>query len=355
MSSERSERARRPPTDGGSRWIPGALRVVSSAVVLGVLALSLDVQEIAGRIREVHGGWLLAALLVSVIQMGLSAWRWRFTARRLGLRLPYREALREYYLASFLNQVLPGGVLGDVSRAWRHARGGSSPGSAVRSVLLERASGQLVMLGWAGACAGILLFRTGIPDAVSGLLDSLPILGVVTGSVVVAGVLLRQAPWARIPGVRESWVETRRALLHPAAFPVQAASSLLVVGSYVLVFVLACRAVGIDAPSGTLALLIPPVLLAMLVPISFAGWGLREGAAALVWAAAGLSAADGTAASVVYGLVVLLSTLPGALVLLTIRWEADPGGPDRRERPTPGGRSDRGASTPPPASPPVGG
>ncbi len=59
----------------------------------------------------------------------------------------------------------------------------------------------------------------------------------------------------------------------------------------------------------------PWVLLAMAIPLSVAGWGIREGAAALVWQAAGLDAAEGVAASVSYGLVVLLSTLPGALVL----------------------------------------
>ena len=53
-------------------------------------------------------------------------------------------AVREYYLAMFLNQVLPGGVLGDVTRAWRHARL-EDTGRAVRAVVFERASGQLVM------------------------------------------------------------------------------------------------------------------------------------------------------------------------------------------------------------------
>ncbi|NNM34814.1 MAG: UPF0104 family protein, partial [Gemmatimonadetes bacterium] len=51
-------------------------------------------------------------------------------------------------------------------------------------------------------------------------------------------------------------------------------------------------------------------------PISVAGWGLREGAAALLWSAAGLTTAEGVAVSVAYGLIVLLSTLPGLAVLL---------------------------------------
>ena len=87
--------------------------------------------------------------------MALSAWRWRLTAQRLGAPIRFGEALREYYVATFLNQVLPGGVMGDAARAWRHARlsrteamDGAPVGLAAwHAVLIERASGQLALLG----------------------------------------------------------------------------------------------------------------------------------------------------------------------------------------------------------------
>ena len=56
--------------------------------------------------------WVLSALALSVVQVLVSAWRWRFTAGRLGIALPFGEAVREYYLSMFVNQVLPGGVFG---------------------------------------------------------------------------------------------------------------------------------------------------------------------------------------------------------------------------------------------------
>jgi len=58
------------------------------------------------------------------------------------------------------------------------------------------------------------------------------------------------------------------------------------------------------------------VLLAMLVPISIAGWGVREGVAAVLWATVGLPAVEGAAISAAYGLVILISSLPGAGVLI---------------------------------------
>ena len=59
--------------------------------------------------------WLALALSLSVPQMALSAWRWQLTAASLDAPLPFRHAFAEYYLGSFLNQVLPGGMLGDAN------------------------------------------------------------------------------------------------------------------------------------------------------------------------------------------------------------------------------------------------
>jgi len=52
------------------------------------------------------------------------------------------------------------------------------------------------------------------------------------------------------------------------------------------------------------------------VPTHLAGWGLREGAAAWAFTAAGLGGATGVQAGVIFGVVTTIATLPGALVLL---------------------------------------
>ena len=60
------------------------------------------------------------------------------------------------------------------------------------------------------------------------------------------------------------------------------------------------------------------VMLAMVLP-SFGGWGAREGAAAWAFGAAGMSAGQGVATAVVYGVMVFVATLPGA-ALLVVSW-----------------------------------
>jgi hypothetical protein len=61
------------------------------------------------------------------------------------------------------------------------------------------------------------------------------------------------------------------------------------------------------------------VLLAMGVPINIGGWGPREGVAAWSFAAAGLGASHGVATATVYGVMVFVASLPGAVVLVVAR------------------------------------
>lgn len=289
------------------------LRLAVSIVLLVGVSWLVDVRDVLSRLGRMESGWVAAALLLSIVQVGVSAWRWRFTAARLGLELPLAAAVREYYLATFLNQVLPGGVMGDVSRAWRHVQTeqAAEAGPVVRAVVLERASGQIVMtLVALVSMASLALTWGGGP---------LPVLG---GLAVAAGGGVALLVWVRRHDVSRDTLagrithDTRVALLARDAFIRQVLSSLVVVGSYLATFLVAARAVHVDTPWPTLLPLLAPVLLAMLLPVTIAGWGLREGAAAALWSSVGLTAADGVAVSVAYGLVVLLGSLPGAAVLL---------------------------------------
>jgi uncharacterized membrane protein YbhN (UPF0104 family) len=273
-----------------------------------VVAWWLDPAAVLSRLADLHPGWAVAALLVSVIQVVGSAWRWRYIAGRLGQEFPLGWAVGEYYRATLLNQVLPGGVAGDVSRAWRHAGPGGGGGKAVSAVVLDRLSGQAVMTVVA-ALSGLALVRVAPGSGMvgAGVVGATLLLLVLAGPLLIRGLL-------RLPPVARVAADARVALLGPA-LPVQLSTSLAVVASYLIVFVMAARSVGVETPLPTLLPLVAPVLVTMLLPVTVAGWGLREGAAAALWHSVGLTPADGVAVSVAYGGLVLVSSLPGLLLL----------------------------------------
>ncbi len=291
--------------------VPPWLRVVVSGATLAVLAQVLDVRSIARRLSDLQGGWVALALLLSIAQVCISAGRWRYTAARLGVALRWPVAVSEYYLATFLNQVLPGGVMGDVSRAWRHrGESGVTGAAAVHAVILERLSGQIVMLGVASVSLAVLAVELGGRPGVA-LLVALGVALLVTGVVVRAALPRLQA----LPVAGGLIHDARRAVFARRAWFVQSSTSLVVVGSYIATWIAATRAVGIDTPALRLLPLVAPVLVTMLIPLTVAGWGVREAGAAALWASVGLTPADGVAVSVAYGLLVLVGSLPGGLVL----------------------------------------
>ena len=62
--------------------------------------------------------------------------------------------------------------------------------------------------------------------------------------------------------------------------------------------------------------LMPPVLLLMTIPISIAGWGVREQAMVSAFALIDISGEGALALSIMFGLVSLFMGLPGGIVWL---------------------------------------
>jgi uncharacterized membrane protein YbhN (UPF0104 family) len=127
----------------------------------------------------------------------------------------------------------------------------------------------------------------------------------------------------RTPGTRSRrsrvWkavvTDVRHGVLRQNAWPAVALTSVVVVVGHTVTFLIAARTVGVTAPVSRLLPLSAMALLAMVLP-SVAGWGPREGLTAWAFAAAGLGADRGAAAAVTYGVLVLVASLPGAVVLL---------------------------------------
>ncbi len=297
---------------GWAAW----LRLLVGAGVLVALVWHLGSAAFLAGLRRIDAGTLLAALAIGLLTTVLSAWRWCLVARGLGLRLPLGRAVADYYRALFLNAVLPGGVLGDVHRAVGHRSGTGDLGRGVRAVIVERAAGQLVLL----VCgAAVLLVR---PSPVSSALArALGSPGVALPAAALCAVALAAAGWwyLRRRAGRTVRAGARPGLPSRSVWPGVVLSSVAVLAGYLTMFVLAARVAGVSAPTAELVPLVVLALLAMALPVNVGGWGPREGAAAWAFGAAGLGAAQGLTASVVYGVLAFAASLPGALVLL-VRW-----------------------------------
>jgi len=208
--------------------------------------------------------------------------------------------------------VLPGGVLGDVNRAVRHGRDVGDVGHGLRAVAWERTAGQVVQV----AMTIVILLL--LPSPVQALMPA------VVGSVVallLCAVLLGRALPRRMPTrlarlARLLVSDVREGLLGRRAWPGVALASILVVAGHTTTFLIAAHTAGSSISLSRMLPLTLLVLMAMSVPMNIAGWGPREGVAAWAFAVAGLGPAQGIATTVVYGVMAIVATLPGAALLM---------------------------------------
>jgi glycosyltransferase 2 family protein len=297
-----------PPT----RSRPGVGRpakLLVGAAVVAVVVARLGSGPVLDGVRAVSPVALLAALVLGAVTTTASAARWCVVARGLGLPIGFPAAVGDCYRAQFLNSVLPAGVLGDVHRAVDHGRRSGDLGRGVRAVVLERVAGQavVVVLGVA------VLLAT--PGPLRGLLAGLGPVGVVAGAVVVAVLGL-----AVVPPVRRRLaalvVGTREALLAGWRGPAVLGLSLVAMAGHLALLGVAALVVGVAASPGELLPLLVLSLLAMGIPLNVGGWGPREATTAASFGMVGLGAATGLATAVAFGVLALVSTLPGLAVLL---------------------------------------
>ena len=167
------------------------------------------------------------------------------------------------------------------------------------------------------------------------------VLAGVAGAAGCAALIVRRAARRGRPrlarAARAVSADLRHGLLAPDVWPQLTLASVLVVAGHTATFVVAARVAGSTAPLGELLALLMVVQVATVIPLSIGGWGLREGAAAWAFAAAGLGAATGITVATLYAVLMLAAVAPGAGLLLgdAVRSRRDQGQPGESRPPDP--------------------
>jgi glycosyltransferase 2 family protein len=309
-------------------WGPIAV----SASTLGILVWRLGTGPFLVGISKIDGQALAAGAGLVALTTVCYAWRWKTVARGLGLELSLPDAVAAYYRSLFLNVTLPGGIVGDVHRGVKHGRDVGDLGRALRAVGWERAIGQAVQ----GVLTVVVLLTLPSPVQSSMPLVTIALVVATIGLVLVART--RAAGGRSVPArirrtVARDIRDIRHGLLARRSWLGIALASALVVGGHVVTFLIAARTAGVTAPASRMLPIALLVMLAMVLP-GLGAWGPREGAAAWVFGAAGLGAQGGVAAGVVYGVMVFVASLPGAVVLV-VAWLRRSRPPRRTELPLP--------------------
>lgn len=293
-----------------------ALKILISAALLYLALRKVNLAELASRINISSLGWIALAVAVNFLQLLAGALRWCQISAECGAPLTAPQAMRFNTIGTFFNQTLPSSIGGDAVRLWLVARGGAGWRAATYSIFVDRAIGlvALAIVIVASLPWSYDLIRD--PDGRSALL-------LVDFAALGAGLgflLLGNLPW---PFLKSWWLThhlyacsavANRVIFNRQRGPKIAALSILV---HVLTVMIAwCVVKSIAAPVmfGQTFQLIPPVMLITMLPVSIAGWGLREATMGLAFGYAGLATNEGVNVSLLFGAVSFIVGAIGGLV-----------------------------------------
>lgn len=298
------------------RIVLSSLKILVSAALLYLALRKVDFRELGSRFDVASLGWIGLAIAATLLQIFVGVLRWREVSAECGAPLELTQATRYNLIGAFFNQTLPSSIGGDAVRLWLVARAGVGWRAATYSIFVDRAIGLIALaivivasLPWSYRLISDANGRSAL------LLVDLAALAGGLGFLVLGRL---KWPWLKrwwaTHHIHACAVIANRVIFSRERGPKVAALSLLV---HVLAVVIAwCVVRSIAAPVlfGQVFQLVPPVMLITMVPISIAGWGVREATMGLAFGYAGLVASEGVNVSLLFGAVYFVVGAFGGLV-----------------------------------------
>jgi uncharacterized membrane protein YbhN (UPF0104 family) len=298
------------------RILLSTIKILISAALLYFSLRKVNLYDLASRIRVESIPWIFLAIAVTFLQIFLGVLRWREISAECGAPLETKQAMRYNVIGTFFNQTLPSSIGGDAVRLWLVARSGVGWRAATYSIFVDRAIGLIALAVLIVATLPWSLQLITNPHGRSALL-------VVDFAALAGGIgflVLGMLPW---PWLKRWWathhihacaVIANRVLFSRDRGPKVAVLSIAI---HVLAVVIAwCVVQSIAAPVvfGQIFQLVPPVMLITMLPISIAGWGVREASMGLAFEYAGLMTNEGVNVSLLMGAVSFIVGAFGGLV-----------------------------------------
>ena len=304
------------------KWTAIGLKFLISGFLIWYLLLNIDIGSALDRLVDVETDLLVGAMAIIFLQVIICGLRWEAVLAVIGKPLGFLKAFQLALIGSFFNQTLPSAVGGDAVRIYKAYRHGLGIRGAVNGVVLERTVTvvSLVMLvvfvqPW---------FLPRLSDEMIKVV--LPGLFLFTVAAIVGLVflmLLDRLPttlqrWRLVRGLGDLGIDARSLFFSwhlPRSMVWGFLSHInLSFGVFLLAIGLA-----IDVSWFECLVLMPLVILVMTVPISIAGWGVREAAMVTFFGLIGTPPEEAVVLSILFGLTTMAMALPGGIIWLATR------------------------------------
>ena len=293
--------------------IKDALKYLLSMIIIYYIVTNYGINIF--NILSIFDIWyIILIILISIVQHLLSAYRWMYLFKITNHDISFSNSIRFYYISTFMNNILPGGIMGDMFRIYHTTENKSEilkMGKSVQSVVFERLSGQIMLLAFFIVSLTLYFFINQKYVAFFYLLFP---------SILIF-FLFKYFLNKKIKQIFDgkNIAHNLTAVFSGMVFWRHLTLSFFVVCSYILIYVISAISLGLNIDYFAFMVFSPIILFSMTLPISIGGWGIRELTALLLSLLLGLSASASISVSIIYGILNLLCSLPGLYFFLKIK------------------------------------
>lgn len=297
------------------KYLLFSLKAAVTVFLIWLVLRKVEFAELKRHFGAIGGDTIVHALLLLAAQSLLAGIRWRIIMALFDRAFALAVTVRIYFEGMFFNQALPSTVGGDGVRIYRVYKLGLPFGPAFNGVLLDRVAGFISLILLVAASQPLLHRRIDDPQALLafGVITALGLAGIVT-LMSLASLPSRFDRWRPARGLMKLSVGARQMIRSPRiAAPVLGYS---LIGHLLMVFAVYLMAmdIGIKVSFLDCVIIVPSVMLVATIPISIAGWGLRESAMVTAFGLLGAPTAEVAALSVAFGLCLIGVGLPGGIL-----------------------------------------
>ena len=292
-------------------WLMLGISLALTTLTLYFALRGIDRHILENVLTAQNGNLLVAAAVLIALQINLGGMRWgTLLSAMSGGRPPaLLSVLAIFYASTFFNYLPLGTVGGDVARVWLARRFPLAVSQVVLSILLDR-----ILVIW----ALIVLAVATLPSIEHPLATTTCFAGIAILIVGMVGFLLLR-PIERLAGRwRDVWLvssilwasEELRRTMHGAGL-LALVYALLAAASGALAAYCISLSLGIDVSLTAMIAVMSFVSFATALPISVAGWGVREVSMVSLLGLLGIDREAALVLSIEFGIINTLVCLPG--------------------------------------------
>ncbi len=288
------------------------LRLLVSVLLLGILIYIAGPKQIYNELINSHINYNIAGFILILIGTFIAIYRWYIIMNELDfLKTPFSFYFKSYFKGIFFNQLLPSSIGGDAFKVIDVAKQlGLKKREAFIGVLIDRGLG----------IAGIFLLNLIFNNITQGFLpkSSYYILNIISFSGIAGFIIfmflfkinyLNRFNWYKIVSVPSKALWTVM-----SSFKKTFGQSFLSLSIHIFTFAgvyFIAKAFGVDLPIYAFMVIMPPVILLTIIPISLAGWGVREVSMVSLLSYSGITQETALSISIIFGFTYIIQGLFG--------------------------------------------